>query len=461
MRLPIRTGLVLGLCLILAAAAPGLAQTALPPVAALAAVPTPALPGGPIEIDVDQGAVKPIPIAIPDFEGPQGAEISKVVADDLASSGRFLPLDKGTFIERNLNTDIQPNFPNWVSVGAQGLVNGRVSAAASGELRVDFRLWDIPRQQQMQGSSLISTTANLRRVAHKIADAVYEKLTGEGGYFDTRIVFIAESGPRNARVKTLRIMDQDGANPSSPPSGAGASLILTPRFSPDGHDVTYMSLGPEGSAIYLMNIETGRQERLGGFRGDVSAPRFSPDGNSLALSQSINGNSDIYVMNLRSRALTRLTTDPNIDTSPSFSQDGGQIAFTSDRAGSQQIYVMSANGGGARRISSGSGNYSTPVWSPKSASGGDFIAFTKQTGSTFHIGVMRPDGSDERLLTTSYLDEGPTWAPNGRVLMFFRQASGGDPKLWTVDVTGRILRAAPYEGSGSDPAWSPLLDSQN
>jgi TolB protein len=186
----------------------------------------------------------------------------------------------------------------------------------------------------------------------------------------------------------------------------------------------------------------------------VFAPRFSPDGGKVAFSVERGGNSDVYVMNLRSRAATRLTTDPSIDTSPSFSPDGSQIVFNSDRGGSPQLYIMGADGGGARRISFGEGRYTTPVWSPT----GEFIAFTKQVGGQFHIGVMRPDGSSERILTSSFLDEGPTWAPNGRVLMFFREGPGGAPRLWTVDVTGRILRPNPREGSGSDPAWSPLLN---
>jgi TolB protein len=297
----------------------------------------------------------------------------------------------------------------------------------------------------------MSTPENWRRVAHKIADAVYKRLTGEEGYFDTRIVFVAESGPKTARVKRLEIMDQDGANPSYLTDGS--YLVMTPRFSTTDQEITYMALRPDSARVYLFNIETGRQEILGSFPGVVFAPRFSPDGNRVAFSVERGGNTDVYLMDLRTRTSTRLTTDPAIDTSPSFSPNGNQLVFNSDRGGQAQIYVMNLDGSGVKRISYGGGRYTTPVWSPR----GDFIAFTKQTGGQFHIGVMKPDGSDERILTTSYLDEGPTWAPNGRVLMFSRETPGGGPRLWTVDISGRNPRAAPFPGAASDPAWSPLL----
>jgi TolB protein len=316
---------------------------------------------------------------------------------------------------------------------------------------VDFRIWDVFNEQQILGLQFVSTPENWRRVAHKVADAVYKRLTGEEGYFDTRVVFVAESGTKTARVKRLAIMDQDGANPQYLTNGE--YLVMTPRFSTTDQEITYMALRADSARIYLFNLETARQETLGQFPGIVFAPRFSPDGGRVAFSVERGGNTDVYVMDLRSRQSRRITSDPAIDTSPSFSPDGTKIVFNSDRGGSSQIYVMDADGSGARRISFGSGRYTTPVWSPK----GDFIAFTKQAGSQFHIGVMRPDGSDERILTTSYLDEGPTWAPNGRVLMFSRETPGGGSRLWSVDISGRNLRAAPYTSAASDPAWSPLL----
>ncbi|MDB5457186.1 MAG: Tol-Pal system beta propeller repeat protein TolB [Caulobacter sp.] len=406
-----------------------------------------------IEVDVNQGAIKPMPVAIPDFSGAQrGAEIAQVISGNLERSGLFQPLNVASVADKLMDVNVQPRFPDWQATGAQALVNGQVTVESDGRLRVDFRLWDVYAQQQLLGLQFTSTPENWRRVAHKISDAVYERLTGEKGYFDTRVAFVAESGGKLSRIKRLAIMDQDGANPQYLTDGS--YIVMTPRFSSTSQEITYMALRPTGSSIYLFNLQTGRQETVGRFPGMVFAPRFSPDGGKVAFSVEKGGNSDIYVMDLRSRSSTRITTDPSIDTSPSFSPDGSKIVFNSDRGGQAQIYMMNADGSGVRRISFGGGRYTTPVWSPR----GDFVAFTKQTGGEFHIGVMRTDGSDERLLTTSYLDEGPTWAPNGRVLMFFRESPGGSSKLWTVDVTGRILRPAPYPGAASDPAWSPLLD---
>ena len=404
-----------------------------------------------IEINVNKGDVQPLPIAIPAFGGTRGADIAQVITGNLERSGLFAPIGQQAYIEKGLNVAVQPRFPDWKVINAQALVNGQVTVEG-GRLRVDFRLWDVYSEQQLLGLQFTSTPENWRRVAHKISDAVYERLTGEKGYFDTRIVFVSETGGRINRTKTLAIMDQDGANPSYLTDGS--YIVMSPRFSATSQEITYMTLRPEGSAIYLFNLETARRESIGQFPGMVYAPRFSPDGGRVAFSVERGGNSDIYVMNLKSRTSARLTSDPGIDTSASFSPDGSKIVFNSDRGGSPQLYIMNSDGSGVRRISYGSGRYTTPVWSPV----GDFVAFTKQTGGEFHIGVMRPDGSDERLLTTSYLDESPTWAPNGRVLMFSRETSGGPPRLWTVDVTGRILRPAPYPGSGSDPAWSPLLN---
>ena len=404
-----------------------------------------------VEVNVDKGDVQPLPIAIPAFGGQRGSDIAQVITGNLERSGLFAPIDPRAFVDQGLDVSVQPNFANWKAINAQAMVNGQVTIEG-GRLRVDFRLWDVFSEQQLLGLQFTSTPENWRRVAHKISDAVYERLTGEKGYFDTRVVFVSETGGRLNRTKTLAIMDQDGANPSYLTDGS--YIVMSPRFSSTSQEITYMALRPEGSSIYLFNLETARRETLGQFPGMVYAPRFSPDGGRVAFSLERSGNSDIYVMNLRSHTSTRLTSDPGIDTSASFSPDGARIVFNSDRGGSPQLYVMGADGSDVRRVSFGEGRYTTPVWSPA----GDFVAFTKQTGGEFHIGIMRPDGSDERLLTTSYLDESPTWAPNGRVLMFSRETPGGPPRLWTVDVTGRILRPAPYPGSGSDPAWSPLLN---
>jgi len=405
-----------------------------------------------LEVDVNQGAVKPLPISVPAFSGPsRGAEIAHVIEGNLERSGLFVPVDMVKPVDPGLDISVQPRFEDWKTAGVQALINGQVSVDAGGRLKVDFRLWDVDSQRQLLGLQLTSTPENWRRVAHKISDVVYERLTGEKGYFDTRVVFVAESGPRARRIKRLEIMDQDGANPTYLTDGS--ALVMTPRFSVNSQEITYMALRPTGSSLFLLNIETGREEKLGDFKGMVFAPRFAPNGSQVAFSLEQGGNSDITVFDLRTRQTKRLTSDPAIDTSPSYSPDGARIAFHSDRGGSPQIYVMNADGTAPRRISFGDGRYMTPVWSPT----GDFIAFTKQVSGSFHIGIMRVDGTDERLLTSSFLDEGPTWAPNGRVLMFFRENQGGTPSLWTVDVTGRILRPTPYAGAASDPAWSPLL----
>ena len=404
-----------------------------------------------IEVNVNRGDVQPLPIAIPAFGGGQvGADIVQVIGANLQRSGLFRPLDPATFVETGLNAAVQPSFPAWKQINAQALVNGQ-ARIVDGRLVVDFRLWDVFSEQQLLGLQFTASPENWRRVAHKISDQVYERLTGEKGYFDTRVVFVAETGGRAQRTKRLAIMDQDGANPSYLTDGSTA--VMTPRFSSNSQEITYMTLKADGSQIYLFNLETGRRESLGAFQGMVFAPRFSPDGTKVAFSVERAGNSDVYVMDLRSRRTSRLTADPAIDTSPSFSPDGSQVVFNSDRSGSPQLYVMGADGSNPHRISYAQGRYTTPVWSPT----GEFIAFTKQTGGEFHIGVMRADGSDERVLTSSYMDEGPTWAPNGRVLMFSREPASGASKLWTVDVTGRSLQPVPYPGAASDPAWSPLL----
>ncbi len=411
----------------------------------------------PVEVEVDKGQVSALPVAIAPFGGTEGraqalgADVSRVVAADLERSGYFKIIPPASFVEQHIDIAVQPRFQDWRQISAQALVNGQATIDADGRLRVDFRLWDVFNQSQMLGLQFTATPDSWRRVAHKISDAVYKRLTGVDGYFDTRIVFVAESGPKTARVKRLALMDQDGANPQYLTDGS--YIVMTPRFSSNNQQITYMALRKDSARVYLFDIETGRQETLGTFQGMVFAPRFSPDGGKVAFSVERNGNTDIYVMDLRTRESRRLTTDPAIDTSPSFSPDGSKIVFNSDRGGSPQLYVMNADGSGVHRLSSGAGRFTTPVWSPK----GDLIAFTRQSGGEFHIGVIAPDGSGERTLTTSYLDEGPTWAPNGRVIMFSREGRTGGGRMWTVDVSGRNERASPYVMAGSDPAWSPLL----
>ncbi|MFT4181885.1 MAG: Tol-Pal system beta propeller repeat protein TolB [Rhizobium sp.] len=407
-----------------------------------------------VEININKGNVQPMPIAITDLLSNDGlgAQISGVIAADLQRSGLFAPINKQAFIEKITNSDATPRFPDWTSINAQALVTGRVTQEG-GRLRAEFRLWDTFGNSQMIGQQFYAQPDNWRRVAHIIADAIYEKITGEKGYFDTRVVFVAESGPKTARKTQLGIMDQDGANARMLTDGN--DLVLTPRFSPNRQEVTYMSFANQQPRVYLLQLQTGQRELVGNFPGMTFSPRFSPDGQRVIMSLQQEGNANIYTMDLRSRTTTRLTSTTAIDTSPSYSPDGTQIAFESDRGGKQQIYVMNADGSNQHRISFGDGSYSTPVWSPR----GDLIAFTKQSGGSFSIGVMKTDGSGERLLTTGFHNEGPTWAPNGRVIMFFRQPAGSSgPQLYSIDLTGYNEQKIPSPGFASDPAWSPLLE---
>jgi len=427
----------------------------------LAAVPAEARE--PLRIDITRGVSKPIPLAVTDMVGPSGAvsqygaDISRVIAADLERSGLFKPIDKKAFIQKAGDIKTLPKFADWRLINAEALVQGSAQLVSDGRLRIEFRLWDVFAAQQMVGLAYSTIPNNWRRVAHIIADAIYKRLTGESGYFDTRIVYISETGPATRRIKRLAIMDQDGANHRFLTDGG--ALVLTPRFSPTLQEITYLSYYGNLPRVYIFNIDTGRQEILGDFPGMTFAPRFSPDGKKVIMSQAKDGNTDIHVMDLLTREHKQLTRHSGIDTSPSFSPDSSQIVFNSDRGGSQQLYVMKASGGGVRRISYGKGRYATPVWSPR----GDLIAFTKILKGEFYIGVMRPDGSGERTLSRDFLVEAPTWSPNGRVLMFFRQSratrdgKGGRSRLWTIDLTGHNEREIVTPVDASDPAWSPLI----
>ena len=414
-----------------------------------------------VRIDITQGNIDPMPVAVPNFLGAAdengqnlSRDITGVVMADLERSGLFSVIDQRAYIENLSSVNVRPKFADWRIINAQVLVAGEVTETADGRLQVATRVWDVYSNEQLGAVSFTTPPDNWRRAAHKVADFVYKSLTGEEGYFDTRIVFVHETGPKQRRTKRLMIMDQDGANPVPLTDGLDYQ-VLTPRFSPTQQQITYMALFDDRPGqVYLFNIETGEQEQLGTFRGMSFAPRFSPSGDKVLMSMSRGGNSDVFTMDLSTRKLTRLTNSPAIDTSPTMSPDQSRIAFGSDRGGSQQIYVMNADGSGQKRITFGEGQYQTPVWSPR----GDLIAFTRQYKGRFYIGVIRPDGQGERLLTESYLDEGPTWSPNGRVLMFFREASpGAGPSLWSVDLTGRNLRRVRTPGDASDPAWSPPL----
>lgn len=414
-----------------------------------------------LKIDITKGNVEPMPVAVTLFTGAgmgdaNGNQIASVVAADLERSGLFKPISRDAFIEQVTNGDAVPRYADWRQINANAIITGTVTPTGGDKVRISFRLWDALGQQQIAGKEYNTFARNWRRASHLISDEIYKRLTGEAGYFDSRIVYVAESGPAKKRVKRLAIMDQDGANHKFLTDGS--SLVLTPRFSPNTQEILYMSYAGGQPRVFLRDLQTGREESLGRFNGMSFAPRFNHDGSRMLMSIASGGVTSIYEMDLRSRSMKRLTQSGGaIDTSPSYSPDGKTIVFNSDRGGSQQIYTMDANGGNIQRISFGTGNYATPVWSPR----GDLVAFTKSTGGRFYIGVMKPDGSGERLLTQSWLDEGPSWAPNGRVIVFSREAPGGAggnrAKLYSVDITGYNLREVGTPQDASDPAWSPLL----
>jgi TolB protein len=418
----------------------------------------------PIRVDINSGIAAPMPIAVPAFataaDAPTdagsttelGARVAKVIADDLKSTGLFRPIDPAAFTTTVGVADVtRPQFANWRTVAAQALVTGTVTANADGGITVGCYAYDVFSAEELARQGFVTTAGGWRRAAHKCADLVYSRLTGETGYFDSRIVYVSETGPKTRRIKRLAVMDQDGAGHRFLTSGQ--NLVLTPRFAPNQQTITYMSFEGNRPRVWLYTLGTGKQTAIGDFPNMSFAPRFSPDGSNLIFSMSVGGNTDVYRLDLGSRKLTRLTSQPGIDTAPSYSPDGSRIVFESDRGGTQQLYVMNADGSGQQRISFGEGRAATPVWSPR----GDLIAFTRIGGGRFAIGVMKPDGSGERLLTNAYQDEGPTWSPNGRVILFFRSARGGPVDLWSVDLSGQNERKVPTPLDGSDPAWSPLL----
>ena len=422
-------------------------------------VPFFALAQTPLRIEITEGVIEPLPFAVPDFVGDSpeaasyGAQIARVIAEDLSGTGLFREVPSSAYISQVSNFAAPVQFADWKAINAQALVVG--AAQVSGQnLTVQFRLFDVFSNAEMgDGLQFSGTVDGWRRIAHKVADTVYSRLTGEDPYFDSRVAFVSETGPKNDRRKRLAVMDYDGANVQYLTDSM--DLVLAPRFSPDGSQLIYTSYETGFPKIYVIDVGKLQRRVLDQTDATMSfAPRFAPDGQTVVYSLTEGGNTDLYTLDLRTGNRTRLTNAPSIETAPSYAPDGRQIVFESDRSGSQQLYIMPANGGEARRISFGQGRYGTPVWSPR----GDLIAFTKQSNGRFHIGVMRVDGSEERLLTASFLDEGPTWSPNGRVVMFARESQGatGRSSLYSVDISGRNLKPVRTPDGASDPAWSPL-----
>ncbi len=414
-------------------------------------------------IDVTRARTDPIPIAIPDMAGASpdaqrfGRDIARVIQANLRNSGLFRPVERQAFIQSPEAAAATPRWQDWRVVGSQALTTGRVDTQGD-RIRVEFRLFDVLAEQQIQGTAFTAPAAQWRRIAHLISDVIYERMLGEKGYFDTQIVYIAESGPRDRRTRRLAIMDQDGENHRFLTDGSFQAL--TPRFHPNARQIAFMSYFRNEPRVYLFNLDTGQQQVLGSFGGMTFSPRFSPDGRSVVLSAARGGDANIYVVDLATRRERQLTGGGSLDVSPCYSPDGQQIVFNSDRGGDQQLYVMGADGGGVRRISFGNGRYATPVWSPR----GDLIAFTRISGGQFAIGVMRPDGSGERILSEGWAMESPTFAPNGRVLAFYRESQARDARgggyssrLAQIDIAGFNERQMVTPTDASDPSWSPLL----
>jgi len=426
--------------------------------------PAEAQPSAPIEVDVVGGMSAPTPIAIPIMPTPAatgtaagntallGRQVTEVITADLRNSGLFTPLSADKLAAVAMDQVTTPDFNTWSSTGASALVEGFVRANSDGSLTIGCYLYDVVTKAELTRQGFNVAPADWRRAAHKCADTAYARLTGEGPYFDSRIVYISESGPKAHRVKRLAIMDQDGANHHFLTNGQ--SIALTPRFAPNHQALVYMSYAGERGRIYVFDMRSGQQRLVVNSPNLTFAPRVSPDNRYVLFSMSIAGNANIYRVPISGGEPERLTAAPGISTGGSYSPDGSKIVFESDRSGSQQLYVMNADGSDQHRISFGEGRYATPAWSPR----GDSIAFTKIAGGSFRVGIMSPSGSNEKLLTSAWQDEGPSWSPNGRVVSFFRLERGsGRSEIWSVDLTGANARHIATPLDGSDPSWGPLL----
>ena len=420
-----------------------------------------------LDITISQGKVEPTPIAITQFFGSEadtsrfGGTLRDIISKNLTNSGLFYTVNEDLYIQSDNLVEKVPRFEDWKLIKAQFLLSADVNNTENG-ITLRMRLYDVFAGQEITALKMsIPDEKLIRRLGHKVSDIVYERITGESGYFDTRIVYVSEVGPLDQRIKRLAIMDQDGHLDSHQFLTNGKNLVLTPRFAPNNQIITYMEYNNNVPRVYIYNLQTGEREIVGDFPGMTFAPRFSPDSQSVVMSFSDpkTANSEIYLMDLNTRSITRLTNDPGIDTSPSFSPDGQKIVFNSDRGGSPQLFVMDKDGSNIKRISKERGVYGNPVWSPR----GDQIAFTKLTQGSFHIGIMDTNGNNERVIVKDFSLESPAWSPNGRYLIFHRQkrsnsdGTGGETSVHFIDITGYNERIIPTPRDGSDPAWSPLL----
>jgi TolB protein len=381
-----------------------------------------------------------------------GRQIAEVISADLERSGLYAPQGPGGVRAIAMGEVTSPQFPGWRGSGAENLVQGFVRADAAGNLTVGCYLYDLALGTELARNGFVVQPRDWRRAAHRCADAIYSRLSGESPFFDSRIAYIAETGPKDNRIKRLAIMDSDGANHRFITNGQ--ALAISPRFSPDYSRIAYVSYLNNRVRVFVYDVGAGTQRAVFESANTTFAPRWSPDGRFILFSMAVAGNTDIYRIPAEGGTPRRLTDHPGIDVGGSYSPDGNRIVFESDRSGGQQLYVMNADGSSQQRISFGGGRYATPEWSPR----GDLIAYTRISGN-FRIGVMTPSGGGERLLTDDWQDEGPTWAPNGRVIQFFRTTQGrnGTSRIFQVDLTGVNLRRIPTPVDGSDPAWGPIL----
>jgi len=438
-----------------------LRRALLPALAVLFSVPATAQ----LSVDVTGQIENDLRIAIPAMPTQQkvdtpagatdllGQKIAEVIAADLQGSGLFAPIGPAGVPRPTMPEGTNPTFGRWSGMNAEALVQGFVrSSGGDAQITVGCYLYDVALKSELTRQGYVVAPRDWRRAAHRCADLIYSRLTGESPFFDSRIAYIAETGPKDNRVKRLAIMDSDGANHRFITNGQ--SLALTPRWSPDYKSIAYVSYVGKTVRIYIYDVDQGRQRAILETNNAIFAPRWSPDGRTLLFSMASGGNTDIYKLPVSGGRPVRLTNTPGINVGGSFSPDGTRIVFESDRSGGQQIYTMNADGSNQSRISFGGGRYATPEWSPR----GDLIAFTKIAGN-FRIGVISPSGSGERLLTNGWQDEAPTWSPNGRVLQFFRTTPGrsGKSSIWQVDLTGVHERHIETPVDGSDPAWGPLL----
>ncbi len=420
--------------------------------------------GGLTGSTTDESAWEDLGIAIPAFAtdrdqptpanaagtGALGREIAQVVTGNLRNNGLFKPTGPDTLPKPGFNEITSPGWTTWSGRGAEMLVQGYVQARDDGRLVVGCYLYDVSLQKELIREGWVVRPADWRRAAHKCSDLIYSRLTGESPFFDSRIAYIAETGPKDNRVKRLAIMDSDGANHRF--LTLGSATALTPRYSPDYSKIMYLSYVDGNPRIYVYDIGSGKQTLVTENRNPTLAPRWSPDGRSILYSMAVNGNTDIYRVPVTGGEAVRLTNTPGIDIGGSYSPDGRQIVFESDRSGSQQCYVMDADGTNQKRITFFGGRCATPEWSPR----GDQISFTRIAGD-FNIAVMTPAGRNLKVLTNGWQDEAPTWAPNGRIIQFFRtERNTGRSGLWQVDLTGRNERRLPTPVDASDPAWGPI-----